>query len=120
MDPNEFAITNTDSKFLKSMEKAIMDNLNDPEFGLEQLAEAMIVSRSTLIRKVKGLLNVTPNEYIKVVRLNVAASMLSNGADRINDVCYAVGFNTPSYFAKCFKKQFGQLPADYMKEHRLG
>ncbi len=119
VDPNEFAITNTDTKFLKSMEKAIMDNLSDPEFGLEQLAEAMIVSRSTLIRKVKGLLNVTPNEYIKVVRLNIAASMLSNGADRINDVCYAVGFNTPSYFAKCFKKQFGQLPADYMKEHRL-
>lgn len=118
VDPDEFAITNTDSKFLKSMEKAIMDNLNDPEFGLEQLAEAMIVSRSTLIRKVKGLLNVTPNEYIKVVRLNVAATMLSNGADRINDVCYAVGFNTPSYFAKCFKKQFGRLPADYMKEHR--
>ena len=119
VDPNEFAITSADTRFLKSMEKAIADNLNDPDFGLEQLAEAMVVSRSTLIRKVKGLLNVTPNEYIKVTRLNAAATMLANGADRINDVCYAVGFNTPSYFAKCFKKQFGRLPADYMKESRV-
>ena len=45
-----------------------------------------------------------------------AAAMIENGASRINDVCYAVGFNTPSYFAKCFKKQFGVLPADYMKK----
>lgn len=63
----------------------------------------------------KSLLNMTPNDYIKVRRLNAAAAMIENGASRINDVCYAVGFNTPSYFAKCFKKQFGVLPADYMK-----
>ncbi len=98
------------------MEKAVTENISDTEFGPDGLAEVALVSRSTLVRKMKSLLNMTPNDYIKVSGLNAAAAMIENGASRINDVCYAVGFNTPSYFAKCFKKQFGVLPADYMKK----
>ena len=115
-DVGEYAITNSDAVFLERIDKAVADNISDTEFGPDELAEAALVSRSTLVRKMKSLLNTTPNDYIKIHRLNVAASMLKNGATRINDVCYAVGFNTPSYFAKCFKKQFGVLPADFMKK----
>lgn len=114
-DPGEFVLTDSDAVFLKRLEEAVTDNLSDTEFGPDELAAAALVSRSTLVRKMKSLLDMTPNDYIKTRRLNAAASMLKNGAKRINDVCYAVGFNTPSYFAKCFKKQFGVLPADYMK-----
>ena len=115
-DKDKFALTDSDAVFLQRLEKAVTENISDTEFGPDQLAEAALVSRSTLVRKMKSLLNMTPNDYIKVRRLNAAAAMIENGASRINDVCYAVGFNTPSYFAKCFKKQFGVLPADYMKK----
>lgn len=115
-DKDKFALTDSDAVFLQRLEKAVTENISDTEFGPDELAEAALVSRSTLVRKMKSLLNMTPNDYIKVRRLNAAAAMIENGASRINDVCYAVGFNTPSYFAKCFKKQFGVLPADYMKK----
>lgn len=113
----EFVLTNSDSDFLATLDKIILQNLNDTEFGNDQLAEALFLSKSTLMRKVKGLLDTTPNEYIRTRRLNIAASMLSQSNCRINEVCYAVGFNTPSYFTKCFKRQFGMQPAEYMKEH---
>lgn len=114
----EFVLTNGDGEFLASLDKIILKNLNDTEFGNDQLAEALFLSKSTLMRKVKGLLDTTPNEYIRTKRLNIAASMLSQSNNcMINEVCYAVGFNTPSYFTKCFKRQFGMQPTEYMKEH---
>lgn len=113
----EFVLTNSDGEFLAALDKVILKNLSYTEFSNEQLAEALSISISTLIRKVKGLLDTTPNEYIRTRRLNIAASMLSQNNCRINEVCYAVGFNTPSYFTKCFKRQFGMQPVEYMKEN---
>jgi AraC-like DNA-binding protein len=69
------------------------------------------------MRKFKGLLDTTPNEYIRIKRLNIAATMLRQRNCRISDVCYTVGFYTPSYFTKCFKRQFGMQPNEYMKEY---
>ena len=57
----------------------------------------------------------TPNEYIRVERLKRAAQLMKEGKDRVTEVCYAVGFSSPSYFAKCFQKQFGVLPKDFVK-----
>ena len=112
----EFDITTGDEDFLAKIDSLIMENLSDTEFGNDELAERLCLSKSTLIRKTKGLLGTTPNDYIRTKRLNIAAAMLSKGSCRINEVCYAVGFNTPSYFTKCFKRQFGMQPAEYMKE----
>lgn len=113
----DFDITTGDEEFLAKIDSLIMENLSDTEFGNDELAERLCLSKSTLIRKTKGLLGTTPNDYIRTKRLNIAAAMLSKGSCRINEVCYAVGFNTPSYFTKCFKRQFGMQPAEYMKEH---
>ena len=115
--PADYDITTSDEEFLAKLDRAILDNLSDTEFGNDSLAEILCLSKSTLIRKTKGLLGTTPNDYIRTKRLNIAAAMLSKGSCRINEVCYSVGFNTPSYFTKCFKKQFGVQPAEYMKDH---
>ena len=64
----------------------------------------------------KFLLDLTPNDYIRTKRLAAAAEMLEKGGHRVNEVCYAVGFNSPSYFAKCFKKAYGVLPAEWSKK----
>jgi AraC-like DNA-binding protein len=74
------------------------------------------MGHSTLNRKMKALLDMTPNDYIRTKRLAAAADMLESGKHRVNEVCYAVGFNSPSYFAKCFKKAYGVLPAEWAKD----
>ena len=73
------------------------------------------MGHSTLNRKIKAMFDTTPNDYIRTKRLAKAAEMLERGKLRVNEVCYAVGFNSPSYFAKCFKKVYGVLPAEWNK-----
>lgn len=109
--------TNLDEKdeaFLNLLEKVVLDNLGNPDFGSSQMEEAMSMSRSSLVRRMKSLLGTTPNEYLKNRRISVAAEMLRAGNVRVNEICYAVGFRYPSYFAKCFKDVLGVLPADYI------
>lgn len=103
-----------DEMFLNLLEKAVLDNLGNPDFGSSQLETAMSMSRSSLVRKMKALLGTTPNEYLKNRRISVAAEMLRAGNVRVNEICYAVGFRYPSYFSKCFKDVFGVLPAEYI------
>ncbi|MDR3309302.1 MAG: helix-turn-helix transcriptional regulator, partial [Tannerella sp.] len=65
--------------------------------------------------KMKTLSGMTPNELIQVIRLKKAAKLLSDGELRVNEICCITGFNSPSYFAKCFRTQFGVLPKDFSK-----
>ena len=81
----------------------------------QKMAEEMAISRSNLQRKLKGLTGMPPNDYIRLIRLKTAGELLREGEYRINEVCFIVGFNNPSYFARCFQKQFGILPKDYVK-----
>ncbi|MDD3036887.1 hybrid sensor histidine kinase/response regulator transcription factor [Bacteroides sp.] len=110
---NSAGMTEADQKFLQTLSQTIEANMQDPEFDLDKMAEWMNMSRSSMNRKIKGILNMTPNDYIRLERLKKAALLLKKGEYRINEVCYMVGFNTPSYFAKCFQKQFGTLPKDF-------
>lgn len=110
---NSVAMTEADQKFLQTLSQTVETNMQDPEFDLDKMALLMNMSRSSMNRKIKGLLNMTPNDYIRLERLKKAALLLKKGEYRINEVCYMVGFNTPSYFAKCFQKQFGTLPKDF-------
>lgn len=112
-----YNLPHSDEEFLTRLDSIILANISDPNFSNEQLADAFFLSKSTLNRKIKGLLDTTPNDYIRTKRLTIAAQMLTENRCRINEVCYSVGFNTPSYFAKCFRKFYGTLPAEYMKEH---
>lgn len=102
-----------DQEFLDKMEKVIEQNFSNPELSVDYLASELSVSRSGLFAKIKALADVTPNEMIQVIRLKHAASFLLSGNYRVNEVCYMVGFSSPSYFAKCFQKQYGCTPAKY-------
>ena len=109
-------IINRDEDFLKRLDKIVTENMSNPSFSNKQLEEMLYMGHSTLNRKMKALLDTTPNDYIRTKRLTLAADMLEKGGHRVNEVCYAVGFNSPSYFAKCFKKAYGVLPAEWSKK----
>jgi AraC-like DNA-binding protein len=80
---------------------------------VEKMAEEMNLSRTQLLRKVKALTGLSPNDFIKDLRLKHAAEMITRKSDTITQIGYAVGFNDQSYFTKCFKKQYGLTPSEY-------
>ena len=108
------AMTRSDELFLRSMRELVSQNIQNPDFSIDDLAAGLGMSRSSLNRKVKGIFDMTPVDYIRVERLKKAALLLREGECRVSEVCYLTGFNTPSYFSKCFQKQFGVLPKDYI------
>jgi AraC-like DNA-binding protein len=83
---------------------------------VEDIAEQFCLSRSSFYRKIKGVLDLTPSEYIRVERLKKAAQLLKEKEYKVNEICYMVGFNSPSYFTKCFQQQFGILPKDFQEQ----
>lgn len=109
----EIAPTKIDNDFLVQMEKVIEENLSNPEMNVAFLAAQLGMSRSSLFNKIRGLADVTPNEMIQVIRLKKAARLLREKHYRISEVSYMVGFSSPSYFTKCFQKQFGMKPAEF-------
>lgn len=113
---NSMAMSKADEKFLKTLNEVVFENMQNPDFCLDDMASILNMSRSSLNRKIKGILDLTPNDYIRLERLKKAAQLLNEGESRVNEICYMVGFNTPSYFTKCFQKQFGVLPKDFVKK----
>ena len=105
-----------DSEWLEQVNGIITNNFTNEKFSVDMLAAEMALSRSNLRRKLKGVTGLAPIDYIRLVRLKSAATLLKEGKHRVNEVCYMVGFQNHSYFARCFQKQFGVLPKDYMKD----
>lgn len=104
-----------DSKFLEKISGLILERMGESWITVEELAENMNVSHSSLQRKIKALTGLSPVEFVRNVKLRKAAELLASGEYRVNEVCYAIGFSKPSYFSSCFKKLFGVLPKDYVK-----
>ncbi|MGM9786363.1 MAG: two-component regulator propeller domain-containing protein [Candidatus Cryptobacteroides sp.] len=116
VDTEEYNIPDADNYFLERLNEVVTRNLGNPSFSNSQIEQELFISRSTLIRKVKTLLDTTPNDYIRSKRMAVAAKLLEEGNVRVNEVCFKVGFNSSSYFAKCFREFYGMLPAEYKKK----
>ena len=111
------ASTNMDSQFLQNMTDLIEANFADSNLSVDFLTEQMCISRSSLYNKIKSLTDKTPNELIQLMRLKKAAQLLTENRYRINEICYMVGFNNPSYFSKCFLKQFGMKPGEFAAKY---
>ncbi|MDX9747650.1 MAG: two-component regulator propeller domain-containing protein [Paludibacter sp.] len=115
--PLEYFKKNVDNSehadFIKKLNTFILENMSDEKFSIDNLSSEFAISRTNFQKKIKNITGLTPNDYIKLIRLNKSAELLSTGKYRINEVCFIVGFNTPSYFSKCFFEHFGKLPKDF-------
>lgn len=105
--------TTADKEFLNKLINIIHANFEDVNLDVDKLASNMNMSRATFYRKVKSISELTPNEFIRLTRLKKAAELLREKQYSINEIAYIVGFNSSSYFSKCFFKQFGVLPKDF-------
>lgn len=109
------ALTKADEQFLQKVNEVIAANLTNLQFGVDLLAEKMNMSRSSLHRKIKGVADLTPNDYIRLQRLKKAALLLQEGTYRVNEIAVITGFTSSSYFTKCFQQHFGMLPKNFAK-----
>ncbi|MBD3662272.1 MAG: helix-turn-helix transcriptional regulator, partial [Arenibacter algicola] len=104
--------THLDKKFITKVLGYIAENMSDENLNVEHLADELNLSRSQLYRKIKALTGYSANEFLRKIRLEKAKHMLVNGNESISEVCFKVGFSSPSYFTKCFKAHFGVLPTE--------
>jgi DNA-binding response OmpR family regulator len=102
-----------DRAFLERLKAALDAHLADPEFGVAELADAVFQDRSHLFRRTKELLNETPSDLLRRVRLERAKQLLTTGDDGIADIAYGVGFNSVSAFCRAFKEAEGRTPSTY-------
>ena len=102
--------------FIEKLNAMILENLTNADFSIDGIAQEFAMSRSSFHKRIKGITGETPNDYIRIVRLSKSAELLASGKYQIVEVCYMVGFNTPSYFSKCFAKHFGKLPKEYIND----
>ena len=107
-----------DEQFLKLAVMRVEDKLADEDFDFDQFAIDMATSKSTLHRKLKSLTGLSPGEFIRNIRLKHAALMLSKNTGNISEIAFAVGFNDPKYFSRCFKIEFGLTPREYQESHK--
>ncbi len=101
-----------DKNFMTQVLNYITKNIADENLNVESLAEELHLSRSQLYRKIKAMTGLTVTEFLRKIRLEHAKRFIENGTESISEVCYKVGFSSPSYFTKCFKAQFGVLPTE--------
>ena len=99
--------------FVKTLRTLVEQHLEDSEYGVEQLAHDLCMERTGLYKKLTALTNTTPVAFIRQVRLQRAATLLKEGKLTVNEIAERTGFSSPSYFTKCFKKEFGVLPSEY-------
>lgn len=107
-----------DKQFINQFRCFVEDHIDRPDLDLDALASHLAMSRIQLWRKLKGLTNHSPNEWVRIIRLRRAQQMLAATDLSIAEICYDTGFSTPSYFTKCYKDYFGELPNEYRKRIR--
>lgn len=117
---NNMQMNKADEEFMSKVIKIIEENITDDNFGVERMADILCMSRSSLLRKIKTLFNLSPLDFIRLIKLKKAAEFIQEGKYRIGDICYMVGINSPSYFSKLFMKQFGMTPKDFEKQSQSG
>lgn len=98
--------------FLDRLHQEIEARLADPNLMVEDLCKALSISKSTLNRKLKALLDASATDLIRQYRLEKAATLLRSGMD-IASVSYEVGFGSPSYFTQCFREHYHITPSEY-------
>jgi len=98
--------------FLEDAFGQINTNLDNSNFGVEELARAMRISRVQLFKKIKTLTGMPPADLLRNIRLEKAHHLLETGAGNVSQVAYSTGFDNPNYFSKAFKKHFGLPPSD--------
>lgn len=101
--------------FIHQAETILGDNLSNAQFGVSELADAMNMSRSSLLRNIRKHTELSATQYIRQFRLAKGLEMLQEGSKTVSEISYDVGFGSTSYFIKCFREHYGHPPGEVGK-----
>lgn len=118
LDPKEITVTSIDEKFLNQLLQLFEKNYADSGFGLPQMQKELGMSKTQLHSKIKALTNHPPGELLRNFRLKRAAQLLLQQADNVSQIAYDAGFNSLSYFTRCFKQLYGMSPSAYIQKNK--
>ncbi len=113
---SEVAENSVDQQFMEKLMEIIEENVPNEDFTIEQLGKEIGLSTRQLSRKLKALINQTPNDFIKSIRLQRAAELLKQDAGNVSDIAFKTGFTSTAYFVANFRKQYGITPGEYKKQ----
>ncbi|APY12495.1 hybrid sensor histidine kinase/response regulator [Seonamhaeicola sp. S2-3] len=113
----EITVSSTEAEFLKRLKEVLDKNLTNPDFNTETFSVKMQMSRTQLHRKLKAIVGLSTSEFIRNERLKLAIDLLKKSDNSISEIAYQIGFNTPSYFIKCFKETYNCTPVEYSNRH---
>ena len=106
----------TEKVFIQKLNEVVENNLKNETFGVTELAKQMGVSRSSLYLKVKSNTQKSVSRFICEVRLKKAYILIKEGSLNVSEIAYEVGFNSPSYFIKCFHEYYGFSPGEELNK----
>ena len=118
LDTLGIEVSSLDEQFIQKLHKIMEENLSNTQFNLDYLSQEIGMSKATLYRKVKSITDLTPNEFIRNYRLEVAAKLLQETQLPISEVFVSIGFNSIAYFSTCFKNRYGVAPTEYMARNK--
>ena len=121
LDVQELGLSILDREFLDRAISVVEQQMEDSEFSNDVFCDMMNMTQSTLYRKLKSLTGMSPNEFIRDIRIKKACMLLLQRPDlQVADVAYMVGFTDPKYFSLIFKKEKGMSPTKYLEAQRTG
>ena len=113
VDPVRLKAESPDTKFLRTAQQFVLENISNPDLKIEDMADAEASSVSWLQKRMKSLIGITPNEYIRQIRLKKAAELLLDETIPISEVSLRTGFASHSYFSSSFRRKYGMTPKQY-------
>jgi transcriptional regulator GlxA family with amidase domain len=108
---NKLALENVTDRFLLKLNSLLTDNFHREDFSVENLSDIIGMSPRQLQRKIRAVAGKSPNNFIRSFRLIKAKQMIISQKMSVSEAAYASGFNNLSYFAKCYKEEFGESPS---------
>ena len=107
------ALSEQDKHFMEELYKLMEDELTNSELDVTRITKLLLISRTKLYYKIKGLTGETPANFFRTYKLNRAAELLKSGKYTVSEIADKCGFSTQSHFSVVFKKQFGVAPSEY-------
>lgn len=116
--PENVGISKMDEEFLNKLVTFIEANISNQLLDARLICKEIAISRTVLYSKIKLLTGQTVHEFIKTIRLKKSLQLLLDGKLSISQIAFEVGFNSHSYFDKCFVKQYGMGPKEYVSRKK--
>ena len=118
ISPSDIQITSMDEKLIKKAVALVEKNISESKFSVEDLSRELGMSRVYLYKKLLAITGKSPVEFMRIIRLKRGAQLLEKSQMNVAEVAYEVGFNSPRYFSKYFKEEYGMLPTAYVKKSK--